>query len=61
MKCKVIRPFQDKYDSAVNYKIGDIVDWDDQERIADCETRGLIELVPEKDKPKATKKTKKTK
>ena len=59
MKCKVIAPFEDKYDRSYKYDVGDIVDWDDQERIADCTERGLIEPVPEAKKPKKPKKTEK--
>lgn len=60
MKCKVISPFADRYNTDVKYAVGDIVDWDDQERIKDCTDRGLIKAVPEKAKPKTTRKPKTT-
>jgi len=58
MKYKVISPFADRYDTNVKYAVGDIVDWDDQERIKDCTDRGLIKAIPEKAKPKTTRKPK---
>lgn len=58
MKCKVTAPFVDKFDKSVAYAVGDTVDWDDQERIADCVKRGLIEVI-QAAKPKTTT-TKKT-
>ena len=60
MKCKVISPFADRYNTDVKYAVGDIVDWDGQERIKDCTDRGLIKAVPEKAKPKTTRKPKTT-
>ena len=61
MKCKVIAPFKDRFNGRILYKVGDTVDWDDQERIADCTERGLIEPIPEKvTKPKTTRKPKTT-
>lgn len=60
MKCKVISPFADRYNTTIKYAVGDIVDWDDQERIQDCTDRGLIKAVPEKAKPKTTRKPKTT-
>ena len=59
MKCKVISPFADRYDTTKKYVVGDIVDWADQERIKDCADRGLIEVIPEA-KPKTTRKPKAT-
>lgn len=58
MKYKVISPFADRYNIKILYAVGDIVDWDDQERIKDCTDRGLIEAIPEKAKPKTTRKPK---
>lgn len=49
--------FLDRYDSSIQYNIGDTVDWDDQERIADCVKRGLIEAEEEPKPKKTTKKT----
>lgn len=60
MSYRVISPFRDRYDSSIDYKVGDTVDWEDQDRIADCESRGLIEKIPEKGKAKTTKKAKKS-
>lgn len=59
MKCIVTAPFEDKYDRSYEYKVGQTIDWSDQERINDCVKRGLIKIVPEEEKPKRT--TRKTK
>lgn len=62
MKVKVISPFNDRYDLSIRHNIGDILDWDDQNRINDCVNRGLVEAVPEKvTKPKTPRKPKTTK
>ena len=52
MKCEVISAFWDKNDSNIRYSVGDVIDWDDKDRIADAEKRGLIKRVPEKKKTK---------
>ena len=61
MRCIVKATFVDRFDNTVQYPVGTVLDWDDQERIADCEKRGLIECI-EEEKPKktTTKTTKKT-
>lgn len=59
MKVKVITPFLDKTDRSVRFEIGTVLDWDDADRIADCEQRGLIEVIEEpaeETKPKKTSK-----
>lgn len=59
MKVKVLKRFLDKYDNSVEYEAGQILEWNDQNRIADCTTRGLVELIPEpEEKPKKAKKAK---
>lgn len=69
MKLKVIKPFVDKYDHKNGFKVGDVVEWTDKERIADCINRNLVEEIPapaedkkdeqeEKPKPKKKKSTK---
>lgn len=50
MKCIVKEHFVDKYDYTKVYNKGDVLDWDDQVRITDCVTRGLI-AVQEETKP----------
>lgn len=44
MKCIVKEIFYDKNDINRGYVPGDVVDWDDKERIDDCVERGLIEI-----------------
>ena len=62
MKVEVIAIFRDKYDKDVLYAVGDILDWDDKERIADCTERGLIRPIQEETKnTKSTGKTSKKK
>lgn len=56
MKVKVLKPFMDKFDHSVSYDVGTELDWNDEARIADCEERGLIEVIPEVEKPKPKKK-----
>ena len=60
MKVRVIKPFLDKIDHKTAYAAGAVLDWDDNARIADCEKRGLIEVIkePGETKPKRTTKTK---
>lgn len=55
MKVKVKMPFLDKFDNSVLYTEGQILEWDDQERIDDCVGRKLVEIVKA---PKAAKETK---
>jgi hypothetical protein len=47
MKVIVKNVFQDKYDSSRSYAPGNVLDWDDPERIEDCCSRGLIEICGE--------------
>ena len=56
MKVTVLKRFLDKFDNSVVYEEGQILDWEDQERIDDCTGRGLIEPMPEP--KKTTKKAK---
>lgn len=44
MKCIVKEVFYDKFDVNRSYAPGDIVDWEDQDRIDDCVERGLIKV-----------------
>lgn len=53
MKVKVIETFLDKFDNSILYTQGMILEWDDADRIKDCEKRGLIECIEEpEEKPK---------
>lgn len=60
MKVRVISAFADRYDTKIVYKVGDILDWDDQDRITECEKRGLIKAMPEKVKAKVVPRKPKT-
>ena len=52
MKVEVTQVFFDRYNHTL-YEVGQVLDWDDQERIIDCTNRGLIKAV--KTAPKTTK------
>lgn len=55
MKVEVITRFLDKNDNSICFEVGQVLDWDDQDRIKDCEKRELIKVLPETEtKPKKT-------
>lgn len=58
-KAKVKMPFADKYNDKILYKVGSVVEFDD-DRAADCAERGLVEIIKQP-KPKATAEKKATK
>lgn len=55
MKVKVIESFLDKNDNGVAYTVGTVLDWNDEARIADCQKRGLVEVIEEPAKKRTTK------
>lgn len=47
MKLTVLRTFHDKYNNRIIYSPGDMIDFEDQERIDSLLERGLAEIVPD--------------
>ncbi len=48
MKLEVLVYFWDKFDSNKRYQVGDIIEWDDKDRIAEAEKLGYVKKIPEK-------------
>lgn len=60
MKVRVKAPFVDKDNNLKEFRVGEVLTWDDQERAKDCEARGLVEIIEGGEEPKkTTKRTKK--
>ena len=53
MKLKVLKPFTDRFDKHVKYKIGDTLHSDDRERIANLIARGLCMVLSVKPEPQS--------
>ena len=49
MKIIVKESFLDKNDMTKSYAPGTVLDWDDKDRIRDCEKRGLIEVIKDQE------------
>lgn len=58
MKLKVLKQFYDK-DTLKPFRPGGIVEWEDEERISNCISRGLVEPADQEERPKPKKTTKK--
>lgn len=56
MKVKTIQRFLDKIDKTIMHEIGEVLEWDDPERVEDCVKRGLVEVIEEAEKPKKSSK-----
>lgn len=59
-KVEVLEEMCDKYDPNIRYYPGDVLEWDDKERIKSAVDRGLVKVISEPaEKPAAKRTTKK--
>lgn len=60
MRAVVKQLFVDKNDNMRMFQPGTVLDWDDEARLKDCASRGLVEIIDE-EQPEIKKTTKKKK